>query len=97
MAINSPLKEYFILNIASAWQHVPCDVKKKIEERKKKKIVCYLVCQSVCVFYVDTTLRAEPNMVALPNLTWLSVKQAGTLAYDCFLLCHLDWCFVLRW
>ena len=61
------------------------DVKKTIEERKKmkKKVVCYLVCQTVCVFYIDTTLSAQPNMAALPNLTWLSVKQAGTLAYDC--------------
>ncbi len=62
------------------------DVLKRQLKRKWEKNVCYLVCQTVCVFYIDTTLSAQPNMVALPNLTWLSVKQAGTMAYDCCLV-----------
>lgn len=30
----------------------------------------------------------QPNTAALPNLTWLSVKQAGVTAYD-WLFCFL--------
>lgn len=61
---------------------MPLDVQKTIHERRteEKKVICYLVCQTLCVFYIDTTPSAQPNMVALPSLAWLSVKQAGILA-----------------
>lgn len=63
-------------------------------QRGGKKTVSYLVCQTVCVFCIDTMFSSQPNMVVLPNLTWLSLKQAGTMAHDCFLLRHTDWYYV---
>lgn len=73
--------------------NVSLDVKNPIAERREKT-VSYLVCQTVCVFCIDTMFSAQPNMVVLPNLTWLSLKQAGTMAHDCFLLRHTDWYYV---
>lgn len=85
-------REDLVLIIAFAWQHAPWCSKDNSREKDggKKKVICYLACQTVCVFYIDTTPSAQPNMVALPSLAWLSVKQAGILAgiWQCFLLCH---------
>ena len=40
------------------------------------------MCQTVCVVYID---------IILPNLSWLSAKHAGAMAYYCvFLPCHLE-------
>lgn len=83
LTINSPLKEGFTSNHSLCLATCPLMLKRQLKRGKGKKSVCYLVCQTVCVFYIDTTLSAQPNMLALPNLTWPSVKQAGTMAYDC--------------
>lgn len=85
LTVNSPLKQGYISNHSLCLAMCPLMLKRQLK-RGRKKNVCYLVCQTVCVFYIDTTLSTQPNMVALPNLTWLSVKQAGTMAYDCFLV-----------
>lgn len=81
---NSSLKEGFFSNPILCLETCPLMLKPNCREEEKN--VCYLACQTVCVFYIDTILRAQPNMVALPNLTWLSVKQAGTMAYDWYFL-----------
>lgn len=81
---NSSLKEGFFSNPILCLETCPLMLKTKC--RVEEKNVCYLPCQTVCVFYIDTILRTQPNMVALPNLTWLSVKQDGTMAYDWYFL-----------
>lgn len=49
---------------------MPLDVQKTIRERRteEKKVICYLVCQTVCVFYIDTTPSAKHGGTAKSGL-----------------------------